>query len=114
MGERWVNIQMLVASYQGYLRDLQPKQPFIWDVQCVIDYIKSNLSDNDNLSDKVLTLKVTMLMALTSASRSLGLHHLDTNFISRTHNCVEFTYGQLHKSWKKGPPSISFVEFPQD
>ena len=97
-------------------RPPQPKYTFIWDVQNVLDYIKDNWANDSELSDKALTLKVTILLALTSASRTLGLHHLDTKFMGRTKDCVVFTYAKLHKSWRKGqsPPSVTFTAFPTD
>jgi len=52
----------------------QPNYSFIRDVQQVIDYITVSMKDNCNLSDKLLSLKVTMLLALTSVARTLGLH----------------------------------------
>ena len=58
-------------------RSPQPKYNFIWDVQLVLDYLKKQLPNNSNLSDKFLTFKVAMLLALTSASRVRGLHILD-------------------------------------
>ena len=97
-------------------RPPQPRYCFIWDVQKVIDYIKSNLAANSELTDKLLTLKLTMLLALTSASRVLGLQHLDTNFMALSDDSVVFNYGQLHKGWRKGkpPPSVTFVAYPHD
>ena len=58
-------------------RPPQPKYNFIWDVQLVLDYLKKELPNNSDLSDKLLTFKVAMLLALTSASRVRGLHILD-------------------------------------
>jgi len=49
-------------------RPPQPKYTFIWDIQIVLNYIKSNWSNNENLSDKQLSLKLSMLLALVSAS----------------------------------------------
>ena len=47
---------------------LQPKYNFIWDVQLVLDYLQKELPNNSDLSDKLLTFKVAMLLALTAAS----------------------------------------------
>ena len=49
-------------------RPPQPKYNCIWDVQLVLDYLKKEFTNNSNLSDKLLTFKVVMLLALTSAS----------------------------------------------
>ena len=59
-------------------RPPQTKYKFIWDVQLVLDYLKKEFPNNNDLSDKLLTFKVAMLLAFTSASRVRGLHILDT------------------------------------
>ena len=97
-------------------RPPQPRFNIVWDVQVVLDYLKKISVKSKELSDKYLTLKTTMLIALTSASRSLGIHHLDIRFMQISDSQIIFTYSKLHKSWKKGskPPSLSFTEFPED
>ena len=54
-------------------RPPQPRYTFIWDVEIVLVYLKTNMSDNSQLSDKDLTHKLTVLMALSSASRVSSL-----------------------------------------
>ena len=51
---------------------------FVWDFKQVLDFVKEKFRDNDQLSNKELTLKVTILLALTS-SRISALHILDLN-----------------------------------
>lgn len=65
------------------------------------------------LSDKMLTYKVTILMALTSASRVSALHHLDIRYMVLTETQCTFTFSKLHKSWKKGatPPAVTFYAY---
>ena len=46
----------------------QPKYTFIWDVEKVVSYLSS--IDSENCTDKDLTLKLTMLLALTYAARA--------------------------------------------
>ena len=58
-------------------RPPHPRYYFIWNVQTEIDFIKSELGQNEDLSDKYLTYKLTTLLARTSASRVLGSQHLD-------------------------------------
>ena len=93
----------------------QPKYNFIWDVQLVLDYLKKELSNKNDLLDKLLTFKVAMLLALTSASRVRGLHILDTRFMVKTPQKYVFQFHKLHKSWRKGqkPTTLEFVAFPQ-
>ena len=49
-------------------RPPQPRYACIWDVQLVLDYLKKYFLDTEKLTDRQLTLKVTILLALTSAS----------------------------------------------
>ena len=39
----------------------QSKYNFIWDVQLVLHYLKKELPNNSDLSDKLLTLKCTLM-----------------------------------------------------
>ena len=48
-----------------------------------------------------------MLLALTLASRVLGLQHLDTRFMTKGTNSYMFTFVKLHKAWKKGTPTFT-------
>ena len=97
-------------------RPPQPKYCFIWNVQAVIDFIKSEWGQNEHLSDKYLTYKLRMLLALTSAFRVLGLQHLDIRFMTKGTNYYMFTFGKLHKAWRKGksPSSLKFYSFEED
>ena len=56
-------------------RPPQPRHPFIWDVVTVLDFLRK-LPGNDLLSDKLLTLKVSMLFSLLSASRMSEITNL--------------------------------------
>ena len=97
-------------------RPPQLRYCFIWNVQTVIDFIKSELGENEDLSDKYLTYKLTMLLALTSTSQVLGLQHLDIRFMTKGTNNYMFTFGKLHKPWRKGksPPSLKVYSFEED
>ena len=93
----------------------QPRYTFIWDVDVVLFYMKA-LPNNTALSDKLLTMKLTMLLALTAASRGSELKLLDIRYMAKTDSCYTFTFTGLFKSWKQGnaPPSIDFHAFSQD
>ena len=82
----------------------------------MIDFIKSEWGQNEGLSDKYLTYKLTMLLALTSASQVLGLQHLDLRFMAKSTISYMFTFGKLHKAWRKGksPRSLKFYSFEED
>ena len=94
----------------------QPKYNFIWDVQLALDYLKKELPNSSDLSDKLLTFKVAILLALTSASRVRGLHILDNRFMVKTSQKYVFKFHKLHKSWRQGqkPTTLEFLAFSQD
>ena len=52
---------------------------FVWDFKQVLDFVKEKFRDNDQLSNKELTLKVTILLPLRTSSRISALHILDLN-----------------------------------
>ena len=97
-------------------RPPQPKYCFIWNVQTVIEFIRKEWGRNQELSDKFLTYKLTMLLALKSASRALGLQHLNIKFMVKTPSSFTFNFHKLYKAWKKGkpPPSVVFHSFKED
>ena len=97
-------------------RPPQPKYCFIWNVQTVIEFIRKEWGKNQELSGKFLTYKLAMLMALTSASRALGLQQLNIRFMVKTPSSFTFTLNKLRKAWKKGksPPSVVFHSFEED
>ena len=68
------------------------------------------------LSIHVLTYKLVILMALSSASRASTVHHLGVSYILRTEGKFVFIFHKLHKSWKygKAPPSLEFCEYIED
>ena len=94
----------------------QPRYSFIWDVKIVLYHIKKFWRQNDSILNKQLTYKVSMLLALTSASRAYGIHNLDISHMGRLDDQYTFTYAKLHKGWRKGQPSpsITFYSFAED
>ena len=56
-------------------RPPKPRYTFVWDVDKVLEYLKG--LDSATLSDKLLTVKLTMLLSLTAASRCSELKYLD-------------------------------------
>ena len=61
------------------LRPPQPRYSFSWDVSVVVEYIRG-LGSNTSSSFKMLTQKLAMLFALTSAERSSELAAHDLHF----------------------------------
>ena len=113
MGENPRVCALLAGIFNS--RPPQPTYCFIWNVQTVIEFIRKEWGRNQELSEKLLTYKLTMLMALTSDSRSLGLQHLNIRFMVKNPSSFTFTFHKLHKVWKgKSPPSVVFHYFEED
>ena len=49
----------------------------VGNVQTVVEYIKVNWPVSNVLSDKLLSLKLSMLLALASVSTAIQIQHLD-------------------------------------
>ena len=98
------------------LRPPKPRYMFVSDVKQVLEFLKEKLGDNDQLSNKEVTLKVTILLALTTSSRISALYILDLNHMIKASEYYEFRFHKLHKTWRKGesPPSLKIYAFPSD
>ena len=74
------------------------------------------MSVNSQLLDKNLTHKLTVLMALSSASRASPLPRLNIKFMTRNNTSYKFCFHKLHKSWKRcnAPPTLSYQAYTQD
>ena len=82
-------------------RPPEPQYSTTWDVSSVLDWIK-RLGNNKDLSLKVLSGKLALLMALVSANRTSELHTLDLRFRSYAHNGVRFRLTSLTKKQRVG------------
>ena len=82
-------------------RPLQPKYTFIWDVKRVIEFL-TTLPYDSYLSLKDLTLKLAMLLPLTSAARASEICHLDTRYLIKHNSGYIFHFGKNTKTSKKG------------
>ncbi|KAK3101242.1 hypothetical protein FSP39_002051 [Pinctada imbricata] len=90
-----------------------PRYSHTWEVDKVLTYLKS-LGPNISMTLKNLTLKLTMLLALTAAKRCSELARLDCRFMNFTRNeSVTFVLPGLSKS-KKLNVSVTFHSFPSD
>ena len=71
---------------------------------------------SEDLSDKLLTLRLVILMGLTSASRASAIHHLDIRYVVKGNGEHVFKFHRLHKSWRCGKPipSLGFHEYSED
>ena len=91
----------------------KPKFCFVWDVEIVLRYLKALGSA---LSDKMLTLKVTMLLALASVCRAHEIRFLDRDFMVRTEEKFVFHFGVITKTARprKMRPPVQFHKLSQD
>lgn len=83
------------------LRPTKPKCSETWDVSKVLCYLKT-LSPVENISLKMLTYKLAMLIALTQASRSHSLSLLTLNGFKRNESEYTLYYSGLLKQCRKG------------
>ena len=81
--------QLLLGVFNKETR--QPKYTVIWDISKVIDYI-STLDNNEDLSAKIITLKLTTLLAILSSKRASELTYLDIRHIEFKENSVIFHF----------------------
>ena len=97
-------------------RPPQARYTFIWNVDVVLTYIKNNMSVSSQLSEKNLTCKLTVLLALSSALRASSIQHLNINFMAKTKSCYKFYLNKLDKSWRKcqAPTAVTYQEYTQN
>ena len=115
VGEHPMICQLLKGIFNRYSRPPQPRYSFTWDVSVVVGYIKS-LGANSTLSLKVLSQKLAMLLALTSAERSSELAAHDLRFRRFYPEGVVFNLPCLTKSVRSGKnlKQSSHASFPED
>ena len=97
-------------------RPPQPRYTFIWDVDVVLKFIKSNMGNDLDLSEGDLAHKLTALLALAAAQRVSAIQHLNIDFMAKTNSQVTFYFTKLHKSWRRGkpPPELTYQAYPED
>ena len=92
----------------------KPKFCFIWDVDQVLRYL---ITLETNLLDiKMLTFKLTMLLALTSASRASEICQLSLQYMRKTTSDYSFTLAKPTKVHKPGSPFpvLVFTRFTEN
>ena len=92
----------------------KPKYTSVRDVEKILKYIKT-VPTNRELSDRMLLLKLTSLLFLTSAGRFHEICHLDIRYMVKTFSSYKFHFSKLTKSWKKGkaPPCLELRAYCQ-
>ena len=94
----------LVCRYMKGIFELKPALPRyseIWDVTVVLDYLKK-LPDRKSISLKDLTLKLTMLLCLTTGQRNQTIHKISVNCIQELPDRYRITIDEKLKQTKPG------------
>ena len=92
-----------------------PRYSSTWDVKIVLDFLRS-LSPLKKLTLRQLTLKTTMLIALTSSQRQQTIHMLDIQQMEITGDSVTFQIDTLLKHNRPGRigTNLSFSAYDED
>jgi hypothetical protein len=91
------------------IRPTLPRYTEVWDVNVVLKFLKT-LSPLKDLGLRDLTLKLTMLMSLTTAQRAQTLHKLNLNYMTVHKDAVIFYVNELLKQSRPGNVGVK-VEF---
>ena len=73
----------------------QPRYCFIWDVEKVLGVLNS--LDSERIELKMLTYKVTMLLALTGSSRAHEICYLVIRYLIKHSSGYTFHFNKLTK-----------------
>ena len=106
VGQNALIRRLLTASFN--VNPPQPRYTVQWDVHIVLDHIKS-LGSNVSLSDKLLTHKLSMLLALVSAGRTSELRAFDVRYLSDSEDSMTFRLAKYTKSRKTGKSPLSMT-----
>ena len=83
------------------LKPALPRYSDIWDVNIVLDYLKT-FNDLTSISLKALALKLTMLLCLTTGQRGQTVHKIDVNCIQELPDRYRITVEEKLKQTKPG------------
>lgn len=100
----WCINPLFISRFMKGLFNFVPPKPrytFTWDVSLVLNYL-SSLFPLEKLSLRLLTLKLTALIALSSAPRAQTLMSLNLDCMYVMDNKVVFHFKDLLKTSKQG------------
>ena len=117
-GSETVSSHPLISRYLKGVFTLKPPAPrydYIWDVRVVLDLLRK-WSPATNLSLKLLTLKLVMLVALVTAQRSQTIHKLKLDCLKLTSSKAVFQIADLLKHSRPGNIGqvITLKAYPAD
>jgi len=108
---------MICDLFKGFFneRPSRPRYADTWDVDVVLKCLE-DLGQNDSMELKWLSIKVTMLMALTSAARASEIHLISLEHITDLGDKLVCDLDGLTKVRKTGQPpeSLTFEVFTGD
>ena len=86
------------------------------DIPVALGFVKNKWGNYNSLSDRDLTFKLVILLALTSASTACTIQCLDISFMVRHAHFGQFMVGKRHKNWKsvKDYPVVRCYEYELD
>ena len=86
------------------------------DVETFLDFLRK-LPGNDLLSDKVLALKVSMLLSLFSASKVSKITNMRVDYLTKHFSVYTFAIPHLTKTCRRGKKlqlNLNLYSFPGD
>jgi hypothetical protein len=97
------------------LRPALPKYTEIWDVNIVLDYLKT-FKEVTLLTLKELTLKLTMLLCLTTGQRGQTIYKIDVDGIQKLADGYRITIREKLKQTKPGKhlAPLELLEFREE
>ena len=101
-----MEFQLAISALLAGVYNIRPPQPrytFIWDVKKVID-ILATLNSPGELKVKDLTLKSTMLVALTLAVRASEIGFLDIRYLIKHSSGYTFHFRKNTQTSKRFKP----------
>ena len=95
-------------------RPSNPRYAVTWEVNKVLNYLKSTSTTECSLKD--LTLKLVTLMSLLSAQRGQTIHYLSLEDMVTSETSVTFAVSKPLKQSKPGskPTVVEFVAYPDN
>lgn len=97
------------------LRPALPKYTHIWDVNVVLTYLKT-FTEAALLTIKDLTLKLNILLFLTTGQRGQTIHTIDINYIQELPNGYRITIQGKLKQTRPGKhlKPLELMDFPEE
>lgn len=92
----------------------RPKYAHTWDVNVVLGFIEG-LGEDGGLSDKMLTYKLAMLIALTTANRASEIQAMNLEFMMDKGDNVVFSLPKITKTMRPGakPHQVTLWEYAE-